>query len=541
MTARPLSLLLVFVVFAVAGCAEVYQDFFTYHHAGNSTGTGTSTGTTGGCVPGEIVACYEGPAGTEGVGLCKPGSKTCAADGATFGSCEGAVVPRLENCATPEDEDCDGKAPACKGQFLWAKRFGDDTNQAAQSVAVDSVGNVIIAGYFGGVVDFGGGPLTSAGGLDLFVAKLDANGAHLWSKSFGDVDDQIAQSVAVDSMGNVVVTGYFGGVVDFGGGPLTSAGGLDLFVAKLDVNGAHLWSRSFGDANDQNGRCVTTNGSGDVLLTGNFLGAVDFGDGPLQSNGGSVAGDIFLAKLRSGDGAEVWSKSFGDAADDVGRSVAMDTAGNIFLAGLANGAANFGGGALSGTGSFLAKLDPSGSHVWSKRFGNALDQVPWGIAADSSGGVLVTGYFTDTVDFGGGPVQSAGGEDAFLTELTGDGAYKSSKRFGDASDQSGKGVAVDASGNVVVVGFFDGQADFGGGPVQSAGGQDIFLFKLDASGVHQWSHRFGDSGGQFGTAVAVDAQKNAIITGYFNGSIDFGGGSLISAGASDIFVAKFGE
>jgi hypothetical protein len=539
MTARPLSPLLLFalVIFAVAGCDEVFQDFFTYQPAGSSTGTGGAVG----CTAGAIEACYDGPAGTEGVGLCKSGSKTCAADGASFGPCEGAVVPRLENCATPEDEDCDGKAPACKGQFQWAKRFGDDASQVAQSVAVDSMGNVIIAGYFGGAVDFGGGPLTSAGGLDLFVAKLDPNGAHLWSKNFGDADDQAAQSVAVDSMGNVLVTGYFGGTVDFGGGPLTSAGGVDLFIAKLDPNGAHLWSKTFGDANDQIGRCVTTDGSGDVLVTGNFLGEVDFGGGSLQSKGGSAAGDIFLVKLRSADGTDAWSKSFGDTADDVGRSVAVDTAGNVFLAGLANGAADFGGGALPGTGSFLAKLDPSGTHVWSKRFGDALDQVPWGIAADSSGDVLVTGYFTDTVDFGGGPVQSAGGQDAFLTNLTGSGAYKSSKRFGDASDQSGKGVAVDASGNVVVVGFFDGQADFGGGPVQSAGGQDVFLFKLDADGIHQWSHRFGDSGGQYGTSVAVDAQKNAIITGYFNGSIDFGGGALVSAGASDIFVAKFGE
>ena len=82
-------------------------------------------------------------------------------------------------------------------------------------------------------MDFGGGQLVSAGSRDTFVVKLDASGDHQWSKSFGDADEQSSASVAVDGAGNVLITGYFSGFVDFGGGPLVCAGVRDVFVAKL--------------------------------------------------------------------------------------------------------------------------------------------------------------------------------------------------------------------------------------------------------------------------------------------------------------------
>jgi len=109
---------------------------------------------------------------------------------------------------------------------------------------------VVITGYIWGTVDFGGGPLTSAGGFDIFIAKFDTNGQHLWSQCFGDGSNQDAYGIAIDGSGNVIVTGWFQGTVDFGGGALTSAGLDDIFVAKFDPNGNHVWSQSFGDASD---------------------------------------------------------------------------------------------------------------------------------------------------------------------------------------------------------------------------------------------------------------------------------------------------
>jgi uncharacterized protein (AIM24 family) len=450
----------------------------------------------------------------------------------------GAVLPTSEDCATATDEDCDGLAPACKGNELWSKRFGDASGQHGTSVAVDDQGNVVVTGFFAGAIDLGGGALLSAGGEDLFVAKLDASGNHLWSKRFGDAANQYGQGIGVDSAGNVFVTGYFSGAMDFGAGALQSAGGEDLFVVKLDASGNPLWSKSFGDAADQNGACVAVDSAGNVLVTGSFSGSADFGGGALQALGNK---DIFLLKLDA-NGAHLWSSRFGDAMDQHGESVAVDGAGNVLVTGSFSGAVDFGGGTLQGLGNkdiFLLKLDANGAHLWSKSFGDSGLQDGKSIAVDGSGNVLVTGLFTGTIDFGGVPLKSAGGSDLFVAKLDANGNPLWSKSFGDMADQYGAGVAVDSAGNALVTGSFLGVVDFGGGALPAIGDRDIFLLKLDANGAHQWSRRFGDAAAQFGQDVAVDGAGNVLVTGSFGGAVDFGGGNLPSAGSDDGYLAKF--
>lgn len=124
------------------------------------------------------------------------------------------------------------------GTHLWSKQFGDNDNQYASAMAVDAMGNVLITGYFYGTVDFGGGPLICKDMGDIFVAKFNTQGNHLWSRRFGDEHlgswiGSVTSAATVDSAGNVLLTGYFGGTVDFGSGPLTSAGYADIFLAKL--------------------------------------------------------------------------------------------------------------------------------------------------------------------------------------------------------------------------------------------------------------------------------------------------------------------
>jgi hypothetical protein len=128
----------------------------------------------------------------------------------------------------------------------WSKSFGDASTQNGRSTAVDPSGNVLVTGDGGGL-DFGGGPLP-AGFFSL--VKFDSDGNHLWSKSFGGDSfggEQRCLSVAADGSGNVVITGYFFGTIDFGGGLLASGGGNDVFLAKFDPSGNHLWSKQFGE------------------------------------------------------------------------------------------------------------------------------------------------------------------------------------------------------------------------------------------------------------------------------------------------------
>lgn len=522
---------------ALAAC-PVYGDLG--FNPTSSTTTSTGTGGTGGaplCVPGTEQACYSGPAGTEGQGICEAGKQLCAADGMSFGPCSGEVLPHPENCATPIDEDCDGLAPPCIGNVLWAKRFGEDGDQIVRRLAVDSAGNVIVTGYFSGSVDFGGGLLSSPSAAAGFVAKLDASGNHVWAFAIGDSVVQ-GESLAVDHDGSVLIAGSFTGSVDFGGGPLVSAGMSDIFVAKLHSDGSHAWSESFGDVGGESVQALTVDGLGNVIVSGTFEANLDFGDGSLTSTGSR---EVYLAKLDS-NGVATWSHQFGSPSLGGTASIATDSEGSVLLTGYFSGTLDFGGGPLSSNESdvFVAKLDAGGAHLWSKRFGGLGSQNATDIAIDEDGSALVAGEFTGDLDFGGGLLANLADGDLFLAKLDADGNHEWSRRFGDTGNQTPKGIAIDSFGNIVLTGHFNGAIDFGGGPLQSATGQDVFIAKLGRMGEHLWSKRFGDALPQVGIAVAVDRDANLLLAGRLDGSIDFGGGALVSAGGADIFVVKLG-
>jgi hypothetical protein len=199
------------------------------------------------------------------------------------------------------------------GALLWAKSFGGSSEDFGFSIAVDRAGNVYTTGYFRGTSDFDPGAgttnLTSAGITnDPFVSKLDSSGALLWAKSFDGSSDDGGYSIAVDSAGNVYTSGFFGGTfggtVDFDPGAgttnLTSAGGYDVFVSKLDSSGALLWAKSFGGSSDDFGYSIAVDSAGNVYTTGYFRGTSDFDPGAGTTNLTSAGGyDVFVLKLTS--------------------------------------------------------------------------------------------------------------------------------------------------------------------------------------------------------------------------------------------------
>ena len=489
------------------------------------------------CAPGATQPCYSGPDGTEDVGACKGGVQTCAPDGSGFGACVGEVVPSVEDCATPENEDCQS-APDCGGH-LWSKRIGSAGDQQANAIARDGQNNSFITGRFAGSFTTGGNTITSAGGYDVFVVKLDPAGNTLWSKRFGDAAIyQEGLDVAADALGNVFVTGYFEGTMTFGATVLTSAGGTDIFLAKLDPSGNPVWAKRFGGAAAQYGQSLAVDPQGNVTLLADGFGTVDFGAGGLTSAGDY---DMFVARFDPG-GNLFWAKRFGGAGGDVGQGVAADAAGNIVLIGKSDGAIDFGGGALAGAGALdavIAKLDPLGSLLWAKRWGDGANQFGADVAVNAQNEVLVTGGFEGSIDLGGGALAAVGSVDMYTGKLTAGGAHLWSERFGAVgASPSALGIAAGTAGDAFVVGQLSGTLDFGGGALTAVGGSDAFVVRLGSNGAHAWSKRFGAGGNQYAAGAAVDGLGQLLVTGYFEQSIDFGGGALTSAGALDMFVAR---
>ena len=234
--------------------------------------------------------------------------------------------------------------------LAWAKSMGGASTDEGVSIAVDASGNVYTTGYFNGTVDFdpnaGTFNLTSAGGVDIFVSKLDATGNLVWAKNMGGVSTEIGYSIAVDASGNVYTTGYFVGTADFnpnaGTFNLTSAGSQDIFVSKLDATVNLVWAKSMGGgANDDVGISIAVDASGNVYTTGFFNGTVDFdpnaGTFNLTSAGSQ---DIFVFKLDA-TGNLVWAKNMGGASNDIGQSIAVDASGNVYTTGYFAGTADF--------------------------------------------------------------------------------------------------------------------------------------------------------------------------------------------------------
>jgi hypothetical protein len=473
---------------------------------------------------------------TTGMGACGVGKLACNG-GALM--CIAMTMPVIEACDTPADENCDGLGP-CDGKHLWSRSAGDQLPQGGSAVASDSAGNVVVAGHFEGIIDLGGGPVQSVEAADAFVEKLDPEGKPIWIRRCGGALNQFINGVAIDSKMNVIAAGAFEGTLscaaDIG---VQSAGSYDVFAAKLDAVGTPIWIKRFGDIGDQRAAAAAVGGAGDVLLAGSFTSVLDFGVAPLQSAGGQ---DVYVAKLDAA-GSAVWSRGFGSPGPQYAMSIASDAAGNAVVAGCFQGSLDFGEGAHVSAGSddiFVAKLDPAGAVLWSRRFGGVEYECGNGIALDSAGSTTVLGHFSGTVDFGTGPLQSAGSQDLFVIKLDPQGNTTWSGRFGGGMAY-GLGVALDGAGNTLLTGQFIGALDFGAGTLMDTGNADVFVAKLDPSGKGLWSKRYGSTGvaeSAVGTAIAADPLGYVLVTGRFNGQMDVDGMKLSSAGSDDFFVSK---
>ena len=490
------------------------------------------------CEPGDTVVCETGQPGA-----CATGAHTCAADGLGFSTCLPVVPPSPEDCASEVDDDCDGVSPGCTGDVDLAQSrggmladvaFGVASNglvhatagvldgevffrtvnagtlyvdrrvaslgstwtlqipstggrAVARGVAVaDKSGDILAAGEFVGSMDFGNGKVitSAANGVDPFLVSVNASGDVRWVKAFGDGNVQAAYAVAAGPNGWVAVAGEATGSIDFGGAPLTATGVADVFVALFNAEGEHLWSRVYGDALLQQAYGVAFTAERDVIVAGEFDGALDLGSGPLTASGG---GDAFVAKLSGVDSNAKWSVKIGD---------------------------------------------------------DALLQRAYAVAVGPSGEVAVTGAFTGSITLGGTTLTSLTSQDAFLLVFEPDGAFRFGRRLGDTAggDEFGTAVTFDAAGNVIVTGSFDGSIDFGAGAVTSAGFTDLFVAKYaGADGALLWAKTHGDGQPQRGWGVAALPDSKTLVAGGFSGTIDFGAPvpPFTSQGGFDMFVARF--
>ncbi|HMX75980.1 MAG TPA: SBBP repeat-containing protein, partial [Anaerolineales bacterium] len=334
------------------------------------------------------------------------------------------------------------------GNFVWARNVGGLNDDSITGSALDANGNIYTSGSFVETADFDPGVgtynLTSEGGSDIFVSKLDANGDLVWAKRIGGSLYDYGGGVAIDLIGNVFLTGSFIDTVDFdpnaGAYILTSTGAYDPFVVNLSNDGNFVWAVSMGGAGWDYGGDIAIDSNNNVYTTGVFEDIADFDPGAGIFNLTSMGGrDIYISKLDD-IGNFVWAKSIGGVGFEFISDIALDQNGNVYTTGAITQSADFDPGIgnvyLPSQGDydvFVSKLDNSGNYVFAKTMGGDAEELAFGIAVGANSEAYVTGRFQGTADFD--PTQnisnltSVGETDIFISKL--DNSPSSVPTFGD--------------------------------------------------------------------------------------------------------------
>ena len=394
------------------------------------------------------------------------------------------------------------------GSLIWAFGIGGSGADEGKSVITDAAGNVYLIGSFRQTADFDPGAGTQNitsynNSSDVFLAKYNADGDLQWAKHMGSNSLDIGYEVALDNLGNVIITGYFTANADFDEGGsaanLVSSGDFDfdVFLAKYEpINGNLIWAQKMGSTGQDTGFGLGVDNSNNIYVTGRFEGTVDFNPASGMTFNVMATGqrDVFLAKYQS-NGTFLWANGIGGSSEDWGFDLVVDSEANIYLTGHFTGAVDFdpGGGTtmLVSSGSrdaFLAKFASNGDFVWANALGGTnIQDFGYGVALNGEEEPVVCGYFSETVDF-----------DPSICEFT----------------------------------------------LTSEGGQDVFFAGYDQKGRFRWAEQIGGLGNEEALCIAIDPSAQTVfLTGYFMGTADFdlSGNTfeLTSNGDRDIYLTKY--
>jgi hypothetical protein len=295
-----------------------------------------------------------------------------------------------------------------------------------------------------------------------------------------------------------------------------------------------------GGKADDIASAVAVDPQGDAVVVGSFSYQLELGDAAIKSRG---ADDIFVAKLAP-DGRRLWAQGMGGLDVDGANGVAVDRAGDVAVIGSYKMDIKLGTDthiAEGDTDIVLALLGPDGTLRWSKAWGAIGADEGRAVAFDAAGNLYALVEFSREVDFGGGKLVSAGNRDIGVIKLDPSGKHIWSRRFGAQLDELAVGLAVDPTGGVAATGSFDDVLDVGdGAPMRTAGRSDVFVLELAADGRTRWAQRLGDKDEDIGACIAVDRFGTVYVGGWFWRQLQHGATVLKSSGKKDLFVAAFG-
>ena len=335
----------------------------------------------------------------------------------------------------------------------WINLGGGTGNDYYRGVAVDSLDNIISAGY-----SYSDG----AGGADLLVSKYDSSGALLWERLLGGTSNDVGFGVVIDSSDNIIVAGYT--VSDF-------------LIAKYNSSGTLQWQRSLGAGVTDRADAIALDSSDNIIVTG-------------RTNSTGAGGyDILIAKYNS-SGTLQWQRTLGGTGGDFCNGVTVDSSNNIIVSGYTDS---------DGAGDddiLIAKYNSSGTLQWQRTLGGTVRDRGEGVVVDSSDNIIITGRTGS---------DGAGDDDLLLAKYNSSGTLQWQRTLGGTNLDAGLQVTLDSSDNIIMTGFTlsDG-----------AGSYDILIAKCNSSGTLLWDRTLGGSANDIAYGLAIDSSDNIIVGGY---------------------------
>ena len=371
------------------------------------------------------------------------------------------------------------------GTALWARMGGSSASlEGGSDICTDPEGNVYVYGVIKNTATFDGITLVSHGGVDLFLAKYDSLGNILWAVNAGGVNDEVAGGLALDEQGNVLITGKIMGDAYFGADTLADPvpGGSDVLLAKYDAEGNFIWAKRSGGNSGGEGRQMALDAAGNIYVTGYFMGQIDFG-GIIHNSGrcpfltkydadGTVLWSV-APNAVSGEGTGLAVTAEGGA---IITGFFFD--GQIQFSGEQLLAPNH------EAEIYLVRYDTQGSLQWARSAGGLGRQKPSRLALDPEGRIIMGGFFNAPTEFGPYTLTPEGETDAFVAFWSSNGDVLSLTGMGSSQqiplyyEEVVNVVTVDPSGTIYLTGTFKGTATFAPHTITSTGNADMFIARM---------------------------------------------------------------
>ena len=436
-------------------------------------------------------------------------------------------------------------------QIGWFTRIAGAGDDFGYGVARDSLNNIIVIGVYetaditiynidGSI--FGTLPY-SGGNRDAFLVKYNSNGTAIWATRIAGIGNDFGYSVAVDSLNNIIITGYYTDATTFynadgSGTPLTLTligTGTNGFIVKYNSSGTGIWATRIAGSNTvtspQPGQGVSVDSfDNSIIVTGYYradaFGIKIYNATPLPSGSTATLSDLLATGTVS----------------NCAFIVKYDS---------------------SGIGTWATRIAPTTDGIGNEALGLGVKVVP---NISSAGDIIVTGAFAANATIFNAPgtvatllplVLVSGTSNVFIVKYNSSGLGQWSSRIAGTLNDRGYGIAVDSLDNIIVTGFYSVTPttiyNAPGGTVSTlptltnSGNNDVFIVKYNSSGIGVWATRIAGTADDQGNSITVDSNNNIIVTGSYDSSPvtiyntpgTLVAGTLVNTGLNDVFLVKY--